>query len=249
MKSEDPNLTAYALGELDAESLSATAREIAGQPELAAEAWEIRGLGARLRRELAQEQPMTLRADQRARVFAEADRAAAIIHAERHWWRGWVPAAAAACAALAIGGSFFVESQQFSQWFFWSTSKGVNINLVENPAPESADGLPPVDPSMQANPTYHVASATPGAMPANEGLTLPPAPNNAARLAQIPDLQAEPQVAGPKVDPSTIPMKGRLHMAGREREKVKSRLGVKAPVASPTPAVPATPAAKAPEVK
>ena len=53
---DDPRLTAYALGELDAAEHADIARELAQSPELQAEVEAIRRTGEQLNRELASEQ-------------------------------------------------------------------------------------------------------------------------------------------------------------------------------------------------
>lgn len=233
MNSDDPNVTAYALGELETQVQASATKAIAGSPEVAAEAWEIRAFAARLRRDLQTEPAAKMRPEQRSRVMAEVDRAAALIEAERNWWRGWVPTAIAASAALMIGGSLFVQSQQFAQWWAKRTSWDINLLWAEDSSTQGQDSIiPPVDPSIQDRPIYRFAPTAPQ-LPLPGQLNLPPPPKSTARLVQPPPLHLE-QTPGPTVDPASIPMTGRPAVAERT-ERVRSRLGVKAPTASPTP--------------
>jgi len=93
--SEDPRLTAYALGELPADEHAAFERELENEPAARAEVESIRAMAGIVEVELCQEPAETLTDSQRAAVKHEATRS-------RAGWRPWL--VAASIGAAAFGG-------------------------------------------------------------------------------------------------------------------------------------------------
>ena len=75
---DDPKLTAYALGELDAAERADIAREVAQSPELQAEVEAIRRTGEQLNRELASEPCPEFKPEESAAQIADRLTASAL---------------------------------------------------------------------------------------------------------------------------------------------------------------------------
>lgn len=96
---DDPKLTAYALGELDADERAVVEAALAGSPEARAAVEEIRATAGRLTSELAAEPCPDLTPAQRAALSTPA--AAKVVPFP--WWRAWRTAGIAAAAACVVG--------------------------------------------------------------------------------------------------------------------------------------------------
>ena len=108
LQPDDPRLTAYALGELDAAEASAVEADLAADPAAAAAVEEIRKLAGELRTELAAEAAPGLTDRQREAVTASAGESSTTsARADRRGrglvFRFWVPLATAAAAVIAVG--------------------------------------------------------------------------------------------------------------------------------------------------
>src|SRR5262245_37524785 len=95
---DDPKLTAYALGELDAAERAAIEAALAVSPEARAAVEEIRATAEHLTSELATEPCPELTPAQRAAIESPAAKVVPF-----PTWRVWRTAAIAAAAACVIG--------------------------------------------------------------------------------------------------------------------------------------------------
>ena len=99
LQPDDPKLTAYALGELEALEAAAVEAEMADSPALRAEVDAIRALAGELRTELSGEDAPSLTDSQRQAVRAASGKKAG---KRAPVFRFWVPLAVAAAAVIAV---------------------------------------------------------------------------------------------------------------------------------------------------
>ncbi len=99
----DPKLTAYALGELDAAERAAVEKALEDSPKLREAVEEIRRTGDLLTEHLQSEPAPTLTPEQRQAVLHEPDQALVSSFSKPRRRRLWLSLAAAACVLLAVG--------------------------------------------------------------------------------------------------------------------------------------------------
>lgn len=217
MTSEDPRLTAYALGELPAPERDAFERELATDPALQRELPSLIALCDALPRELASDDA-TLTPDQCAALLAPPPR--------RSGWPGAVPTAIAASLAL-LGAIAALQRTEFPSETF----------VMSPGAPPAAKDLP----RSSVTPAYQIADATRPAMkarrenPADENAELEFAMSEATRERQPAEqfMLAPPESSGANEIPS--PMASTVGNAAPAPRGATATLGVRsAPLSSET---------------
>ena len=224
MNTNDPRLTAHALGEADAES----AGLIAQDATLATEAAQIQRFAQSLRAELQAEPALPLRDEQRAAIFAAAN----IVTGPARWWqRGATIGAAAACAVLALGAAIYFQARHLDRLRPVAGAKttapqSVSVRWVdEGGQPRIEPVLAPKAPAVETRPSY--LSPVPTIVHTSEPAKLP---TTKPFAESVPTLVAGSTPAPVAVDPSSVPMSGTLP-ADRERTSAAPlRAGSKPPL-------------------
>ncbi len=144
LAADDPRLTAYALGELNADEAAAVEAELLRRPDLRAEVAQARRVAETLERELAAEEAPALTDIQRAQI--EAEMAAA--GPRRRTSRAWPWWAGAVAAVLLIG--YAAAAWNVLGWFAPGTDRGAEVAGTSN-APAAQD-LPYSPPPVAGTP-------------------------------------------------------------------------------------------------